>query len=546
MRLTLLHDLPLVEHYFHPSGRRGLADAHPSTGEAPDRVSRRTRGILIGSTATVTGLFALDSTVISVALPAIQDDLGGGSSTIEWVSSVYLLTYAVALLPAGRMVDRFGARRMFLAGAAVYVAAAFLGALSVEPWMLILGRGAQGIAAGMVSPAVLVLVTHAFGAERRGWAIGLLGMLLGLFSASGPLVGGIFTDTVGWQAIFVAHGVLAGGAALLVARAVAAERVTSSVALRLGATLAVAGVVLGVQVSIIEGRRFGWEVGVVFVAIAIASAILLWRLERGRADRVVDFAMLRIPTVTASAISRSVVSFSFYGNLFYLTLFLEGSAGYTAFETGLILLPSSLAGVAASPLVGKAVDRAGPGSVMALGTAVAAAGLFAIALVDNDSSVAFHLAPAMALNGLGYAMVSVSAKSAPLGVVPDAEHGRVTALVSFVSRIASGFGVTFATGVFHLLSEEGVTRALGDRRLSAGSGTIEFVRGCLGVSELRSHLREADVQRAGLSDVPTAAATIDAAFAWIFSATLVVLAAIVLAGTVTIGVLLLRARSASS
>jgi MFS family permease len=161
--------------------------------------------------------------------------------------------------------------------------------------MLILGRGAQGVGAGIVGPAVLVLVTHAFGAERRGWAIGLLGMLLGVFSAAGPLVGGIFTDTVGWQAIFVVHATLAAVAAALVARTIAPEAAGSPLPLRLASTAALAGVVLGIQVSIIEGRRFGWQVGVVFVAVAVVSAVVLWRLERGRTDRVLDFTICEYP-----------------------------------------------------------------------------------------------------------------------------------------------------------------------------------------------------------------------------------------------------------
>ncbi|HXV35044.1 MAG TPA: MFS transporter [Gaiellaceae bacterium] len=544
MRLTLLHDQPLVDHFFHPSGRRGLGAEVTIPAQTSRVLPRRARRIVLAAAATVSGLFALDSTVISVALPAIRDDLGGGSATIEWVSSVYLLTFAVTLLPAGRMVDRYGARRMFLSGVAVYVAAAFLGALAAAPWMLILGRGAQGVGAGIVGPSVLVLVTDAFGAERRGWAIGLFGMLLGGFSAAGPLVGGIFTDTVGWQAIFVVHGVLAAAAAALVARTVPHLAGRARLPLLLGSTAALAGVVLGVQVSIIEGRRLGWEVGVLFVALAVASALVLWRRERGRTDRVLDFAMLRIPTVAASAIARSVVSFSFYGNLFYLTLFLESSAGYSAFQTGLILLPSSIAGVAVSPFVGRVVDRTGPGSVMALGTAVAAAGLFALALADNDSSVAFHLAPALVLNGLGYALVSVAAKSAPLGAVPDSQHGRVTSLVSFVSRVASGFGVTFATGVFHLLSGAGVARALSDRQLPDASGTADFVRDRIGVGDLQAHLKAAQVKQAGFPDVPTAVATVDAAFEWIFAGTLFVLGAIVVAGGAAIGLLLLRSRPA--
>jgi DHA2 family methylenomycin A resistance protein-like MFS transporter len=471
MRLTLLHDLPLVDHYFHPAGEsappESVAPHTHRAGRGAQAGPRRTRVLVLLAVTTVSGLVGLDATVVSVALPAIRNDLGGGSATIEWVASSYALTYAVTLLLAGRVVDRIGAGRTFLAGTAVYVAAALLGAAAVSPWMLIGGRGIQGVGAGIVSPAGLVLVTRAFGAERRGYAIGLMGMLIGAFSAVGPLVGGTFTDTIGWRAIFVTHAALAIAAAGLVAHTVRREPGSASggVELRLRPVLLLATVVLAIQICIVEGHRVGWPVLVGAGIVAVSAALALRRVERGRADKVVDFSLLRLPPVAASAISKSVVSFAFFGNLFYLTLFLQASAGYSAFETGLILLPSSIAGVLASPLVGKVVDRVGATRVMAAGVAIVSAGLFALVLIDAGSSIAFHLAPALLLNGIGFATVSVSAKTAPLAAVPGELHGRVTSLVSFVSRVASGFGVTFATGVFHVLSDTGIERALDDERI---------------------------------------------------------------------------------
>jgi MFS transporter, DHA2 family, methylenomycin A resistance protein len=536
VRLTLLHDLPFVDHYFHPSGRYGLTETPlgvDATGEARSP-SERKRWIVLGAMATVSGLIALDSTVISVALPAIRDDLGGGSATIEWVASIYVLTYAITLLPAGRLVDRFGPGRMFVAGTAVYVAAAFLGAAAVWPWMLILGRALQGVGAGIVSPAGLVLVTRAFGEERRGYAIGMIGMLVGVFAAAGPIVGGAFTDTIGWRAIFVAHGTLAAVAALFVLRTVRSERRSAAVELRLRSVLLLSGVVLGVQICVIEGNRVGWPVAAGFAAVAACSGFALWRRERGSSDKVLDFSLLRRPPVAASAISRSVTSFAFFGNLFYLTLFLEASAGYSAFQTGLILLPSSVAGVLASPFVGRIVDRTGPNGVMAAGVAIVAAGMFALVLIDSNSSVAFHLVPSLLLNGIGYAMVSVSAKTAPLAAVSADLHGRVTSLVSFISRLAAGLGVTFATAVFHAFSDPGISQALGDHQVPSTPRAIGFVREYLGVGDLSSHLRRGNVRTAGFDTVAQAATTVDDAFSWIFTATMIVVALIVVAGAVTI------------
>jgi MFS transporter, DHA2 family, methylenomycin A resistance protein len=546
VRLTLLHDLPLVDHYFHPSGRHGSTELALDAGRATEGdAGLRARLRVLAAVTTVTGLIGLDATVVSVALPAIRDDLGGGSATIEWVASVYVLTFAVTLLPAGRLVDRAGAGRSFLVGSAVYVGAALLGAAAVAPWMLILGRGLQGIGAGIVSPAGLVLLTRAYGAERRGYAIGLMGMILGVFAAVGPLVGGAFTDTIGWRAIFVVHAILALAALLLVRDTVRPRPRSHHVELQLRAVLLLAGVVLGIQICIIEGHRIGWPVVAAFGTLALVCALALRRVERRSSDRVVDFSLLRLPPVAASAISRSVVSFAFYGNLFYLTLFLQASAGYSAFQTGLILLPSSVGGVLASPFVGRVVDRTGPVSVMTAGVTFCSAGLFALVLIDANSSVALHLVPALLLNGLGYAMVSVSAKTAPLAAVSDDLQGRVSSLVSFVSRIAAGFGVTFATGVFHVLSDRGIKRALDDQRLPARADTVGFVDKYLGVDDLVSHLDRDDVRAAGFSTVSQAATTVDHAFAWIFAATMVVLGSIVAAGGVAIVILVRRGAPAA-
>jgi MFS family permease len=266
-------------------------------------------------------------------------------------------------------------------------------------------------------------------------------------------------------------------------------------------------------------------------------ALLLRRAERESADKVLDFSLLRLPPVAASAISRSVVSFAFYGNLFYLTLYLQAAGGYTAFQTGLILLPSSVAGVLASPFVGRVVDRTGPTSVMTAGVTFSAVGLFALVLIDANSSVALHLVPALLLNGLGYAMVSVSAKAAPLAAVSEDLQGRVSSLVSFVARIASGFGVTFATGVFHVLSTRGIRQALDDQQIPTRGDTVEFVDRYLGVDDLASHLNPEDVRTAGFATVAQATTAVDHAFTWTFSATMVVLGSIVAAGAVAIVVL---------
>jgi DHA2 family methylenomycin A resistance protein-like MFS transporter len=533
LRLDLLHDAHELDRL-----RGGDREAGDS-GESSSRGARLT--VLVG-VALMLAASALDATIISVALPTIRNDLGGGPEVIQWVASVYFLAAAVLLVPAGRMVDLVGARRVLVAGGAVYVTGSVLGAVATEPLVLILGRAVQGAGSGIMSPAAVVLVATVYGPRRRGTAIGLVTGMLALASTVGPVLGGILTDTVGWQVIFVNHAVLAGLGTALILRAPSRPGAGGRVSLDGRGTVAWAGTILAFQLAVLHWGALGGLAGPMLLGVSVLVGWVLVRTERRQDDPLFDLSLLKIPAVAAAAVARSLVAFAFFGNIFYLTLFLQSDAGYSAAQTGLILLPASLAGVAASPLVGKAVDRFGSGVVLELGTAAAALGLFVLAVVHETSSVVAHIAPGLVLNGLGFAMVSVSAKSAPLEAVAADLHGRVTSLVSVISKAAAGLGVTVATGLFNLYSGRGIDNGISDYELDGSDALRSFVRDRLGSSELRESLTPSEVVEVGFASVAQAADVIEDSFAFSMSLMMGSVALLVLGGAGAVALLLRRSR----
>jgi len=257
---------------------------------------------------------ALDGTIISVALPTIRNDLGGGARAIQWIASVYFLAAAVVLIPAGRMVDLVGARRVIVGGALVYIAGCVLGALSVDSLVPIVARGVQRVGSGIIGPAAIVLVTGVFGTLRRGTAIGLISTVLAGASALGPVVGGALTDTVGWRSIFVIHALMASIGAALALRAPKIPGSRSHHSMDGWGILIWAGVILSFQMAVLHWGSLGPIGGLSLLGVSGLFGLALYRIERGRDEPLMDLSLLKIPEVAAAATAKTVVSFAFFAS----------------------------------------------------------------------------------------------------------------------------------------------------------------------------------------------------------------------------------------
>ncbi|MCP4434581.1 MAG: MFS transporter [Actinomycetia bacterium] len=545
-----MQDAAVQMHEDHPLQAAGYVRATeaPENGgaspeplpEITDRVRKTAyAGICFGVIAV-----SLDLTIINVALPQIRADLGGDIETVQWVASLYSLAYAVFLIPAGRLVDMVGPRRIMITGSLIYAGASLIAGMAPTDVVLIAARVPQGLGASMVAPASAALIAHLYDEGRRGAAFGALGGLLGVSAGVAPLIGGILTDAVSWRAIFLIN-IPATIISLLLLRGVPASvdgEHEGRVDLDLPGTVLLGVSVLAINLALIESGRAGfWPWGVAMLAVAVVAAGVLWRAERERPVPIVDIGLLRDRVIAGSLVAKMLVGFSFYGALLYLTLYLQGTLGLSAVQTGAVLLPSAAVGVFLSPWIGKRVEGRRARPFIMVGLALTAMAQFLLALLDSESSVFWHLMPGMVTVGIGYAFVSVAGRVAPTDRVRPEKQGRVSGLLSMGGKLAGGLGVSFSALVFHALSAENASDALS----AGGAGvSISEVVSCLAVDDLHKHIDEV-FPDLGPSSITKLLEVIENTFLATLGDLLMVLGLVIVVGSIAVWWMLGNERAAS-
>ncbi|MEL7208546.1 MAG: MFS transporter, partial [Actinomycetota bacterium] len=458
-------------------------------------------GVVLGSMA-----ISLDLTIVNVALPSIRADLGGDIETIQWVASLYSLAFAVFLVPAGRLVDLIGPRRTFLIGAGTYAAASLLAGAAPDDLVLILARIPQGVGAALIGPAGIALTTRLYAEDERGPVFGIVGAALGLTAGIGPLVGGLLTDTVGWRAIFLVNVPVLLSAMAVVRRAPADRDADTdrTVDLDLGGTALFGLAVLGIELALIEVNRLGvWPFGVIGICVSVLAGLALRRSDRRRDVPLIDVDLLRDRDVRACMLAKFVLGFAYSGMTLYLVLYMQGTLGLSAVQTGLVLMPAALIGVVLSPTIGRLAETDAARPLAVAGLACTAVALYVLALLDSASSVFWHLLPGLLLVGLGFAFTSIPTRVIPLDSFPESLHGRISGLSSMTGKLAGGFGVAVAALIFHQRSTPRAADAI--ESTDTGGLSVADIVGCLAVDDLATHV-ERSVK--SLSDVSRSALTV--------------------------------------
>ena len=348
---------------------------------------------------------ALDTLVVTTALPVLRADLGASLTDLEWTVNAYNLAFACLLLTGAALGDRFGRRRMFAIGIAVFSVASASAALSPSVGALIAARAVQGAGAAIVMPLTLTLISEAFPAEKRGVAIGLWGGITGLAVASGPVVGGAIADGISWQWIFwlnVPVGLLVIPFAL--------GRLSESFGPRpqldlVGLGLAGAGA-LGITWGIVRANTVGWGsaeiLGSLLVGIILVGAFLAW--ERRARSPMIPLALFRDRGfASANAVSFFMLA-ALFGVLFLMAQFLQTALGHSPLEAGIRLLPWTAAPVVIAPLAGALADRYGNRPFMTLGLTLQAIGLGWVALIAEPGMGYGQLGIALTVAGVGISM----------------------------------------------------------------------------------------------------------------------------------------------
>src|SRR6201996_7969725 len=394
-------------------------------------------------------MIMLDNTVVNVALPSIRRDLHASLSSLEWTVNAYTLTFAVLLLTGAALGDRFGRRRMFVVGLAIFTAASAAAALSPDAAALIAARAVQGAGAAVVLPLTLTLLSEATPPQRRGMALGIWSGVSGLGVAIGPLAGGAVVQGLDWHWIFWIN-VPMGVMLLPLARTRLAESRGPSRRLDLpGLALAGAGL-LGVTYAVIRGQALGWTSAGILVpmsaGVAGLAAFVWWEAKSGAPMLPMRFFRSRAFSA-ANAVSLAMY-FGVFGSIFLLAQFLQTAQGYSPLQAGLRTLPWTAMPILVAPFAGMLSDRTGSRPPLVAGLALQATAIAWLAVILSPTVSYTLLVFPFALAGAGMALVFAPAANTVLASVTPAEAGQASGATNAIRELGGVLGVAVLASVF--------------------------------------------------------------------------------------------------
>ncbi|MFF7164655.1 MFS transporter [Streptomyces sp. NPDC008086] len=392
---------------------------------------------------------ALDNLVVTTALPSIREDLGGSLPDLEWTVSAYTLTFAVLLMFGAALGDRFGRRRLFLVGIAIFTGASAAAALAPGLDLLIAARAVQGVGAAIMMPLTLTLLTAAVPAAKRGMAYGIWGAVNGLAVASGPLIGGSLTEHISWQWIFWLNVPL-GLALLPLARLRLAESHGTGSPLDLPGTLLASGGLFGIVYGLVRGPADGWTGHLVLTGLFAGGALLVgFVLYSTRArNPMLPMRLFRSRAFSGINAASMLMFLGMFGSIFLLSQYMQGVLGYSPTEAGLRMLPWTGMPMLVAPIAGILSDRIGGRPVVATGLFFQAAGLaYMASVVTVDASYAAQL-PGLIISGVGMALFFAPAANLVMSSVRASEQGIASGANNALREVGGALGIAVMASIF--------------------------------------------------------------------------------------------------
>jgi EmrB/QacA subfamily drug resistance transporter len=417
-------------------------------------------------------MLLLDITIVNVALPSIQRDLGSSFEDLQWVVDAYALALAALLLASGSLADLMGRRRVLVLGLILFVTASLLCGLSSTPTMLNVARGFQGIGGAMMFAPSLALIAQEFQPHERGTAFGIWGATTGFAVAVGPLVGGVLTDGLGWEWIFLVNvpiGLIT--AAITLARVPGSQRDPSARIDWAGLVTFSAGLFCLVF-ALIRGNDDGWTSAkiVSLLTTAVLLLAIFVTVELRRDQPMLDLRLFRVPTFTGAQIVAFSIHASMFSMFLYITLYMQNVLRYSPLETGVRFLPISLLSFLAAPIAGKLAERFPIRAFLGSGLALVGLGLVLMSGIDPSDDWT-TLLPGFILGGIGIGFVNPPLATAAIGVVEPRRSGAASGINSTFRQVGTAVGIA---GLGAILQAK-LAHNLGPTDFATPAGRIAYI-----------------------------------------------------------------------
>ncbi|KAA9150082.1 MFS transporter [Amycolatopsis acidicola] len=392
-------------------------------------------------------MILLDTTIVSIAIPGMVRGLDTSLNSVVWVLSVYLLTYAVPMLFTSRLGDRFGPKRVFLAGLFVFTAASLWCGLSGTAEMLIAARAVQGLGAALMTPQTLAFITHLFPPAKRGPAMGLWGGVAGLATITGPLLGGVLVDSLGWEWIFFVNVPVGVLAIVLTVLLVPDWQPKHSHSFDIpGILLSAAGLfllVFGIQ----NGQQYDWgDVwGPVSIPEIIGAGVLLlvvfvvWQRFNQR-EPLLPLRVFKNRNFSAGSVTAMAIGFSMTGMFVPLVVYIQDVLGMTPSKAGLLTAPMSLLSGIVAPFVGRLSDKVNAKYLVMFGFTALAAGLIIITVQAEATTNPWALVPALLVCGLGTGCVFAPMSNVTMSSVDRTLAGAASGIFNTARQVGGVLG----------------------------------------------------------------------------------------------------------
>jgi EmrB/QacA subfamily drug resistance transporter len=459
---------------------------------------------------------ALDNLVVTTALPVIRADFNASLSELEWMVNAYTLTFAVLLLTGAALGDRFGRKRMFIVGLALFTAGSTLAALSSTSTDLIIARAIQGVGGAFITPLSLTILSAAVSPERRAVALGAWGGIAGLAIAIGPLVGGAIAEGLAWQWIFWVN-VPIGLIAIPLAYFRLGESYGPPSRLDLPGLGLVSGGLLAIVWGLVKGNELGWTdpqiVGSFVAGAVLMVAFVAW--EARTAQPMLPLRLFRSRAFTAANVVSMLMTFGMFGSIFLLAQFFQVVQGYSPLQAGLRTLPWTFMPVIVAPLAGFVSTRTGTRPLLVLGMALQAIALGWMSVLLTPTVEYLTLVPAFIVAGTGMGLFFAPIANVVLSAVRPDEEGKASGANNAIRELGGVFGVAVLAAVFTANGSYLTPAAYVDGLIPAMQlGAVVVAAGALAALALPGRTRatdgEADHGRAespvGVVDQPMATA----------------------------------------